>query len=55
MNNPIKDSNMQLVDAQKLLEILFPAGCRPTMPWLPNTFLSVLRKGRASVKASASG
>ena len=24
----------QLVDAEKLLEILFPADCRPTLRWL---------------------
>ena len=29
MNLPI-----QLVDAEKLLEILFPADCRPTLRWL---------------------
>jgi hypothetical protein len=25
---------VQLVDAEKLLEILFPADCRPTLRWL---------------------
>jgi hypothetical protein len=25
---------VQLVDAEKLLEILFPAECRPTLRWL---------------------
>jgi hypothetical protein len=25
---------LQLVDGQKLLEILFPADCRPTLRWL---------------------
>jgi hypothetical protein len=28
------NSTVQLVDAEKLLEILFPAECRPTLRWL---------------------
>lgn len=31
MNNA---GDNQLVDAEKLLELLFPADCRPTMRWL---------------------
>ncbi|HVU07822.1 MAG TPA: hypothetical protein VHG89_04685 [Verrucomicrobiae bacterium] len=28
------DANLQLVDGRKLLEIIFPADCRPTLRWL---------------------
>jgi hypothetical protein len=28
------NSTVQLVDAEKLLEILFPLECRPTLRWL---------------------
>jgi hypothetical protein len=28
------NSTVQLVDGPKLLEILFPADCRPTLRWL---------------------
>ena len=31
---PNINSTVQLVDAEKLLEILFPADCRPTLRWL---------------------
>jgi hypothetical protein len=34
MGDHIQDTNVQLVDAEKLLEILFPADCRPTLRWL---------------------
>jgi hypothetical protein len=28
------NSGVQLVDAERLLEMLFPADCRPTLRWL---------------------
>jgi hypothetical protein len=31
---PNINSTVQLVDAERLLEILFPADCRPTLRWL---------------------
>jgi hypothetical protein len=30
----ITNASLQLVDGPKLLEILFPADCRPTLRWL---------------------